>query len=67
MWDKLRRTGKFLHLARWHDFIGTQTPMQEVAQQYDTKRKRPVPAKEAAASGSTAAATGGTALVIGLD
>ena len=37
MWDKLKKTGKFPHVARWHEFIGTQTPMQDVAQQYDTK------------------------------
>ena len=62
MWDKLKKTGQFPHVARWHDFIGGQPPMCDVAQQYNTKRKRVVPPpKDAASTGPSAPAAGGEA------
>lgn len=63
VWDKLKQGPKFQHVKRWHDFIGGQQPMCDVAQQHNVKRRRVVPPKDASTTGQGAPAAGGASCV----
>jgi hypothetical protein len=52
-WEKLRKTGAMPHLARWYDYVMTDTALQSVAEQHGPKKPttRKEYVKEVAAAG----------------